>query len=121
MKATSQTQFEKEHSKWQKILEDFRQKNALLKYRLSEIVDDNEDKNFLQMAEYFQNELLLKDEMLKKLMKQLQGFTGMIENKQMSDENINAKQEKLHVEILQFQKKYLNLSKKFNEKMMQNL
>ena len=45
----------KEIDSWKKILEDLRQQNALLKYRLSEIVDDNEDRNFLQLAEYFQN------------------------------------------------------------------
>lgn len=110
---------ENELDSWKKILEDLRQHNALLKYRLSEIVDDNEDKKFLQLAEYFQNELLLKDEMVKKLMKDLLEIGGIVEPKETaSDRHENLV--KLHDEIVQFKKIYLTLSKEFNEKMPAN-
>ena len=94
----------KELDSWKKILEDLRQHNALLKYRLSEIVDDNEDRNFLQLAEYFQNELLLKDETLKKLMKDLQEISGIIEPHEAINDNKHENLVKLHEEILQFKK-----------------
>jgi len=107
----------KEPDSWKKILEDLRQQNALLKYRLSEIVDDSEDRNFLQLAEYFQNELLLKDEMLKKLMKDFQEITGNNKPDEAISDNRRENLVKLRGEILQFKKKYLTLSKEFHEKM----
>ncbi|MEO5909023.1 MAG: hypothetical protein ABIR50_11640, partial [Ginsengibacter sp.] len=68
-------QIEQEHESWQRTIEFLRQENALLKYRLSEMVDNNEENNFLQIAEYFQNELLIKDDMLKILIDELQTYT----------------------------------------------
>ena len=111
---------ENELDSWKKILEDLRQHNALLKYRLSEIVDDNEDKNFLLLFEYFQNELLLKDETLKKLMKDVQELNGINEPKNAVLDNMNEKFVKLHEEIQQFQKKYTLFSRDFNKKMPAN-
>jgi len=61
MKFAKNNQFEHEHKAWQRSLEFFKQENALLKYRLSEMVDNNEEDVFLQLAEYFQNQLILKD------------------------------------------------------------
>jgi hypothetical protein len=119
MNASSNISFKEDLSRWKKILEDFCQKNALLKYRLSEIVDNNEDGSFLQMAEYFQNQLLLKDEKLKKLIKQLLQISNRKEVEKLSDENIE-KCEKLRKDICLFQKKYEALSKEFNEKLMEN-
>ena len=110
----------KEIDSWKKILEDLRQQNALLKYRLSEIVDDNEDRNFLQLAEYFQNELLLNDEMLKKLMKDFQEITGIVKPNEAISDNRHESLVKLHGDILKFKKKYLTLSKEFHEKMPAN-
>jgi hypothetical protein len=110
----------KELDSWKKILEDLRQNNALLKYRLSEIVDNDEDKNFLQLAEYFQNELLLKDEKLKKLLKDLQEINTIIEPRTTPSQNTRESLLKLHDEILQFKKRYLTLSMEFNEKMPAN-
>jgi DNA integrity scanning protein DisA with diadenylate cyclase activity len=119
MNTSSPISFKEELSNWKKDLEGFCQKNALLKYRLSEIVDNNEDDSFLQMAEYFQNQLLLKDEKLKKLINQLQQISARTETEKPSDENIQ-KLEKLRKDICLFQKKYDSLSKEFNEKLMQN-
>lgn len=117
-------QYEHEHKAWQRSLEFFKQENALLKYRLSEMVDNNEENNFLQLAEYFQNELLLKDEMLNNLIKDLQGFSdkfNALQNEKTLSEKIITKQEKLRNDILQFEKKFLNLSKEFNERMLQSI
>jgi hypothetical protein len=119
MNASSNILFKEELSSWKKTIENFFQKNALLKYRLSEIVDNNEDGSFLQMAEYFQNQLLLKDEKLKKLTKQLQEISNRALTENPTDENIR-KHEKLRKDLCLFEKKYDGLSKEFNEKLMQN-
>ena len=123
MKSLKKTQFEHEYNAWTRKLEFFAQENALLKYRLSEMVDNNEGNNFLLMAEYFQNELLLKDEMLEKLIKELQEFSGLLgrfRSEQKLSEKITTYHNKLRKGILQFEKKFLNLSNDFNEKMLEN-
>lgn len=113
-------QIKHEHMSWLRLIEFFRQENALLKYRLSEMVDNSEDTGFLQMAEYFQNELLLKDEALKKLIKELQDYSDIIQNKlDLSPQLINT-HNKLRCDILQFEETYTTLSKDFNEKMLQS-
>jgi hypothetical protein len=111
------SQIEQEHESWQRTMEFLRQENALLKYRLSEMVDHNEENHFLQTAEYFQNELLIKDEMLKKLIDELQKYTELIKNN-VSSKKIIPMHNKLRNEIILFQKDYLVLSKNFNEKML---
>jgi hypothetical protein len=122
MKGSFENQFEHEYKSWQSDLEFFRQKNVLLKYRLSEMVDNNEESHFLQMAEYFQNELLLKDEDLKKLISNVREFffewSEMKNRKEFYDEWI-PKREKMRKNILKFEKEFLNLSNEFSERMAQ--
>jgi hypothetical protein len=113
-------QIKHEYTSWQRMLEFFRQENALLKYRLSDLVDNNEQNHFLSIAEYFQNELLLKDEALNRLIKSVAELNA--ELNKITDKNIPDaliyRQEKLRNDILQFEKKFLDLSTEFNEKML---
>ncbi|MEO8960796.1 MAG: hypothetical protein ABI325_02880 [Ginsengibacter sp.] len=115
-----QNEMEDDHSKWQKSIEDFSQRNALLKYRLSEIVDSHEDKNFLQVAEYFQNELLLTDEILKRLRSELNEYTEMKKPDHFLMEKIAKKRRAFSNGILNFEKKFLSLSNEFNKKMLES-
>jgi hypothetical protein len=109
-----------DYQQWAQKLEHFRQESALLKYRLSEMVDSDEENVFLQKAEYFQNELLLKDEMLKKLIKEVQEYKDLIENKLYLSKKINALHLKLQDNICEFERQFLILSKEFNDQMLQN-
>lgn len=115
-----QNEMEDDYSNWQKSIEDFSQRNALLKYRLSEIVDSHEDKNFLQVAEYFQNELLLTDELLKRLRSELQEYVEMKQHDYDPLEKITKKHKAFRNGILTFEKKFLNLSDDFNKKMLES-
>lgn len=114
METISENKFEKELTSWQKMLIDILQENALLKYMLSEIVDENEDKNFLPIAEYFQNELLLKDEKLQILLKRIHEFAVI--NPKDCDKKHDSKYEKLRLEILHFEKIYNDFSNDFKAK-----
>ncbi|HUZ59228.1 MAG TPA: hypothetical protein VMU83_10635 [Hanamia sp.] len=114
---------------WQELhsckikLEHFKQENVLLKYRLSEMVDNNEDHKFLQIAEYFQNELLIADDKLKKLFNKFDEFSAWLrksENKKELPGEIITEYNKLMKDIFQFENKFMNLSKEFNEKMFEN-
>jgi hypothetical protein len=120
MSIIQNNQIKHEYTSWQRMLEFFRQENALLKYRLSDLVDNNEQNDFLSIAEYFQNEFLLKDEALNRLIKivsELNAELNKMTDKNIPDELI-YQQEKLRNDILQFEKKFLDLSNEFNEKML---
>jgi len=118
-----QLQFEHENQAWERSLEFFKQENILLKYRLSEMVDNIEENNFLQMAEYFQNELLMKDEILNELTKCLQELSGKIPggNGEQGAKRKNRKRDGLRQDILQFEKKFLVFAKDFNERLIHNI
>lgn len=109
-----------DYQQWEQKLERFRQESALFKYRLSDMVDSDEENLFLQKAEYFQNELLLKDEMLKNLIKEVQGYKDLRENKLYLSKKINTLHPKLQNEISKFETLFLILSNEFNEQMLQN-
>ena len=85
------------------------------------MVDSNEQQHFLPVAEYFQNELLIRDEILNRLMKSVSEFKAelnkMSATKKIPEELVHQ-QEKMRNNILQFEKKYLNFSNQFNEKML---
>ena len=124
MRVTQNDQIKHEYNLWQRSLEFFRQENTLLKFRLSEIVDINEQNHFLLIAEYFQNELLLKDEALNRLMKNLSEFDAQL-NKvtgtKKIPESLIYQQEKLRSDILKFERDFLSLSNEFNKKMLQHI
>lgn len=114
-----------EHNAWKRSLEFYKQENALLKYRLSEIVDEIEGYPFLQTAEYFQNEFLLKDEIIKKLSYSLQSIIASIhknpgEYLHLSEKNI-IDHERLRQNIWQFEQDFTLLSKDFNQKISKSI
>jgi hypothetical protein len=119
---TSKHQFEPESKAWERSLELIKQENALLKYRLSEMVDFSDEKDFVQMAEYFQNELLLKDDALDKLVKELKSFSNEINGQKTNEdsEKIIYKHDKLRSSMAQLEEEFLQLAKEFNRKMLEN-
>ncbi|MEO6837400.1 MAG: hypothetical protein ABI261_07065 [Ginsengibacter sp.] len=116
-------QFEQEWNLCKNKLEHFKQENVLLKYRLSEMVDNNEGSKFLQLAEYFQNELLITDEKLKKLFHKHEEFSNKHldpENEKTLSEQIISDYKGLIKEIIQFEKKFVKFKKEFNGEMLEN-
>jgi len=108
----------------QNKLEHFNQENAVLKYRLSEMVDNDAENNFLQMAEYFQNELLLNDDMLKKLVKEFQEFSDLIYESPkgpLLTEKINENRHSLSKAISNFEKRFEVLSNEIKTKMFHTI
>lgn len=108
----------KELAVYQNKLAHFLHENALLKYMLSEIVDENQEKNFLPLAEYFQNELLLKDEMLKSLSKQINELK--IDGVGHEEEIYEKKIQNMQKEVLHFLNEYENFSRDFKSKVYKN-
>lgn len=123
MTSVNNNQFDQELRLWKIKLEHLKQENVLLKYRLSEMVDNNEGSNFLQMAEYFQNELLIIDDKLKKLFNKFDEFSIQFresDNERELPEKKITEYKKFMKDIFQFENKFMNLSKEFNEKMLEN-
>jgi len=114
-------QLKHELMSWLRLIEFYRQENALLKYRLSELVDDSEDKKFLQLAEHYQNEFLLKDDTLKKLLKSVRQYLDWLEDENEKASDILPHHHILRNEILRFEKDFIRVSAAFNQTMLQAL
>lgn len=116
-------QFDQEPHLWKVKLEQFKQENVLLKYRLSEMVDNSEGNQFLQMAEFFQNELLIMDDKLQNLFFQFEQFSNFSQQLKNGKELPGDRTEdynKLKNDISQFEKKFLDLSNEFHKKMSES-
>lgn len=110
-----------EHEAWKRSLEFYKQENALLKYRLSEMVDKSEGDHFLQTAEFFHNEFLLKDEWLHRLSQRLQSMQEEIYSdpvKAYPNTYEMDLQNELRQQIWQFERDFIHLSNDFNQKML---
>lgn len=106
---------------WLRLIEFYRQENALLKYRLSELVDSSEDKKFLQCAEHFQNEFLSGDDTLKKLLRDVRQYLDWLEDENDKAPDILSNHHVLRDEILRFEKNFIRISAAFNRTMLQAL
>ena len=104
-----------------RLIEFYRQENALLKYRLSELVDSSEDKKFLQRAERFQNEFLLEDDTLKTLLRNVRQYLDWLEDENEKAPDILNNHHVLRDEILRFEKNFIRVSAAFNQTMLQAL
>ncbi|MEO6135280.1 MAG: hypothetical protein ABIP35_09015 [Ginsengibacter sp.] len=121
IKTSKRHQFEMENESWKRSLEFIRQENALLKYRLSEIVDGNEDGELLTVAEFFQNEFISNDEQNSGLIKLIGQFSGELFESSAEDflsQKMIQQHEKLRNEIVEFEKNFLQTSLDFNKRML---
>lgn len=110
-----------ENDSWKRSLEFIRQENALLKYRLSEIVDGNEDGDLLTIAEFFQNEFISNDEQASGLIKLIGKFSGELfesSAKNLLSQQMIQQHEKLRNDVVEFEKDFLQISLDFNKKML---
>lgn len=111
---------------WSRALEYFLQENAYMKTRLSQVVDTNTDKNFVDLAEHFQNGFLLNDEFIKDLLvdirKQQETLKKMSDNNTLGSERlINKSQVKLRNEMQHFEKKFSLMKDEFNQYLVSHL
>ena len=117
VKITKPDQFHHENKTWNRMLEFFKQENNFLKNRLSEVVDNSTDKEFLALAEHFQNRFIIKDEYIDELRhdineqdkKLTESSTNFIDNK------LIIRQEKLGNEMEYFEKDFNKLKNEFNK------
>jgi hypothetical protein len=117
VKISRPEQFLHENKTWNRLLEFFKQENAFLKTRLAEVVDHRTDKEFLTLAEQFQNKFIIKDEYIDELRHdvnlQQQGLNK--KDNELLDRNTLKKQEKLRNEMEYFEKDFTKLMNEFNK------
>jgi hypothetical protein len=118
-------QFYHETQTWERTLDFYKQENAFLKTRLSEVVDNNSDKIFLALAEHFNNRFLFMDEYIKEFRKDIRMQVTMIKESlsgnHLQDKVLNNLQAKLRKEMDLFEKDVYVLKTDFNKKLVSYL
>ena len=113
-------QYHHEHLTWERILEFFRQENAFLKMRLSEVLDQTTDNAFLMLAEQFQNQFIIKDEFMDDLKKDIHDMELQLKNEvtnlsHLSDKKMEIRHNKLRNEMEYLEKDFTQLRNDFNK------
>lgn len=115
-------QYRHEYLTWKRMLEYFKQENAFLKTRLSEVVDRNTDREFLALAEHFQNQFIIKDEFMDELRHDVnemetnvKATPGVLKTAITPDKKMETKQNKLRNEIEYLEKNFTQLKNEFNK------
>ncbi len=113
-------QYHHEHLTWERILEFFRQENAFLKTRLSEVLDHTTDNTFLSLAEQFQNQFITKDEFMDELKQDIHAMEvqlkkDIINQSPIPDKKLEARHNKLRNEMEYLEKNFTQLRNEFNK------
>jgi hypothetical protein len=121
-KNTGIEQFLHETQTWARALDFYKQENAFLKTRLSQVVDNNSDRVFLAAAEHFNNRFLLIDEYIAELRKdtriQTDNIKQCLAGSELHAKNMHVMQKKLRSELERFEKEILNLKNDFHKKLV---
>jgi hypothetical protein len=110
-------QFHHEIKTWSRLLDFFKQENTILKNRLAEVVDYRADKEFLVLAEQFQNKFIIKDEHIDELRQDatLQARDLTNSNTALTDIKLIKRQEQLRNELEYFEIDFNKLKNEFNK------
>ena len=104
---------------WERLLDFFKQENSHLKTRLSEVLDNKTDKDFLALAEHFQNQFILKDEFVDEMShdvrEQEKTLVIVAEKKAIIEERLIKKQQKIRNEMEFLEKDFNRMKNEFNK------
>jgi seryl-tRNA synthetase len=117
VKLSKPGQFQHENKTWVRMLDFIKQENSYLKTRLSEVLDHSTDRDFLALAEQFQNKFILKDEYIDELRHDInhqEQRLHEIEGDTVNDK-LTKRQEKLRNEMEYFEKDFNKLKNEFNK------
>ena len=107
---------------WERALDFYKQENAFLKTRLSQILDNNTGKDFVEMAEHFNNRFVFTDDYIASLMQDLWQQKSMLQaavkGLPANDKLINKYQQKLQAEMECFEKGIAELKREFNRQVV---
>jgi len=110
-------QFHHENKTWIRLLDFFKQDNYFMKNRLSEALDNNVDKDFLALAEQFQNKFILKDEYIDELRHDINKLDEIVSNNSGGwiSNTVTKTRLKLRNEMEYFETDFSKLRNDFNK------
>jgi len=112
-------QYLHENMTWQRALDFYLQENSFLKTRLSQVLDNNTDKEFITLAEHFQNSFIHNDECIKDLQSDVMVSQRLMKDsiagKNIDENKMIQKHKKLHNEMGYFEKNFASLKNEFNQ------
>lgn len=107
-----------ENMTWQRALDFYLQENAFLKTRLSQVLDNNTDRDFVALAEHFQNSFIHNDECIKDLQKDIIKTQRHLKDSaaggRYDEKKIRQEHRKLQNEMGYFEKNFSALKNEFN-------
>ena len=113
-------QYRFEHLTWERMLDFFKQENAFLKTRLSQVLDRKIDSEFLALAEQFQNQFIIKDDFIDELKHDIHEMERAVKEstvimKIVPDIKVETKHNKLRNEMEYLEKNFAQLKNEFNK------
>ena len=113
-------QYRFEHLTWERMLDFFKQENAFLKTRLSQVLDRKIDNEFLALAEQFQNQFIIKDDFIDELKHDIHEMERAVKEstvimKIVPDIKVETKHNKLRNEMEYLEKNFAQLKNEFNK------
>ena len=120
LKISKSEQFQHENQTWGRLLDFFKQENNVLKTRLSVVVDHKTGKDFLALAEHFQNRFLIKDDFIDELNHDINAQERMLKENistgiAVMNERLMKRQDKLRNEMEYLEKDFAQLKNEFNK------
>ena len=120
VKISKSQQFQHENKTWSRSIDFFKQENNFLKTRLSEVVDQKTEKDFLALAEHFQNRFIVKDEFMDELKHDINVQDRMLKENisaviNSMNDRLAKKQDKLRNEMEYLEKDFAQLKNEFNK------
>lgn len=113
------SQYRHESDTWKRYLQFIQQENNYLKNRLSQVLQQDTDADFLDRAEYFQNKFLLEDETVHLLRQDVHEMETLLEQEVHQDGHIikelQKKFKKLNRDIETAERQFNKLKTDFNE------
>ncbi len=106
-----------EFSTWERMIGFFKQENTFLKTRLSEVLDQKTDRDFLAYAEHFQNQFILQDEFMDELKHDIREVKNLLDENAVTEDIKNKtenKYKRLRNEIEYLEKSFSALKNEFN-------
>lgn len=119
-KISKSEQFQHENQMWSRSIDFYKQENNFLKTRLSEVVDQITEKDFLALAEHFQNRFIVKDEFLDELDHDINAQDSLlkgntIQEVHLMNDKVIKRQDKLRNEMQYLEKDFAQLKNEFNK------
>lgn len=112
-------QFLQESAAWLRLLDFFKQENSYLKTRLSVVLDNKTDRDFLNHAEHYQNLFILKDEFINEIAKDAKMHEDKLkqvsQTKKMPDDKQVRQHQKLRNEVEHLEKEFIRMKHDFNK------